>query len=225
MADSGTQQKSKAAQDFVPIKEVRGGIMVLKDGTLVGAMLASSVNFALKSPDEQAAILSQFQSFLNSLDFTVQFFVQSRRLDIRPYIGLLEDRLKAQTGDLMKIQVREYIEFIKSFTERVNIMSKHFFVIVPYSPSIVDIKKTIETRIFGKANLAAREKSVGFEEHRTQLEQRMGVVEQGLVRCGVRTAPLGTEEVIELLYKEFNPGDLEKPIVASEQGNVRDQQR
>ena len=122
MADVAAQ-KTRAAQDFVPIKEVRGGIMILKDGTMVGSMLASSLNFALKSGDEQMAILAQFQNFLNSLDFSVQFFVQSRRLDIRPYIRLLEDRLTAQTEDLMKIQVREYIEFIKTFTERSNIMS------------------------------------------------------------------------------------------------------
>lgn len=218
---AAAQTKTKAAQDFVPIKEVRGGVMILKDETLVGVMLASSVNFALKSPDEQAAILSQFQSFLNSLDFSVQFFVQSRRLDIRPYTALLEERYRAQTADLMRIQVREYIEFIRSFTERVNIMSKHFFIVIPYAPPIVDLKNEVEKRIFGKASLAARTKNVGFEEHRTQLEQRMAVVEQGLVRCGVRTAPLGTEEVIELLYKEFNPGDLEKPIVPGEQGDIR----
>jgi len=218
---AAAQTKTKAAQDFVPIKEVRGGVMVLKDETLVGVMLASSINFALKSPDEQTAILSQFQSFLNSLDFSVQFFVQSRRLDIRPYTALLEERYRAQTADLMRIQVREYIEFIRSFTERVNIMSKHFFIVIPYAPPIVDLKNEVEKRIFGKASLAARTKNVGFEEHRTQLEQRMAVVEQGLVRCGVRTAPLGTEEVIELLYKEFNPGDLEKPIVPGEQGDIR----
>lgn len=207
-------QKTKAAQDFVPVKEVRGGIMILKDGTLVSGMLASSLNFALKSQDEQAAILGQFQNFLNSLDFSVQFFVQSRRLDIRPYIALLEQRLAAQTEDLMKIQVREYIEFIKSFTERANIMSKHFFVVVPYNPPIIDLKKKATSTIFGKTDLSAEEKDIGFEENRTQLEQRMAVVEQGLIRSGIRTIPLGTEEVIELLYKEFNPGELEKPIVS-----------
>lgn len=119
----------------------------------------------------------------------------------------------------MKIQVREYIEFIKTFTERANIMSKHFFVIVPYTPPIVDLNKTIQERVFGKTSLAARTKDIGFEEHRTQLEQRLSVVEQGLTRCGIRTAPLGTEEVIELLYKEFNPGELEKPIAAGMQQN------
>lgn len=222
MAGEQTEKKkTKAAQDFVPVKEVRGGIIVLKDETLVGVMLASSLNFALKSPDEQAAILSQFQSFLNSLDFSIQFFIQSRRLDIRPYIALLEDRLKAQTEDLMKIQVTEYIEFIRTFIQRSNIMTKHFFIVIPYNPPIVDVKKMVEERVFGKASLAARDKDIGFEEQRTQLEQRMGVVEQGLVRCGIRTAPLGTEEVIELLYKEFNPGELEKSINPSRQGDVK----
>ncbi len=192
--------------------------MILKDETLVGVMLASSLNFALKSADEQAAILSQFQSFLNSLDFTVQFFLQSRRLDIRPYIALLESRLGGQTEELMRIQVREYIDFIKTFTERANIMTKHFFVVIPYAPPIVDLTQSIQTRVFGKTNLAARDEQVGFEEHRTQLEQRMAVVEQGLTRCGIRTAPLGTEEVIELLYKEFNPGELEKPITLNQAG-------
>lgn len=218
VAQDTDTKKAQSAQDFVPVKEVRGGVMILKDGTLVGAMLASSLNFALKSQSEQEAITAQFQNFLNSLDFSVQFFVQSRKLDIRPYIALLEERLVAQTEELMKIQVKEYIEFVRNFTERANIMSKHFFVVVPYSPPIVDIKKSVTNRFLGKSTLAARtEGDVGFEEHRTQLEERMAVVEQGLIRCGVRTAPLGTEEMIELLYKEFNPGELEKPIALGSQ--------
>src|SRR6185295_20292113 len=155
MAD--TQKKTLAAQEFVPVKEVRGGVMVLKNGALVGVMLASSLNFGLKSADEQRAILSQFQNMLNSLDFTVQFFVQSRKLDIRPYIALLESRLGAQTEDLMKIQVREYIDFVKTFTERANIMSKHFFIVVPYSPPSIDIKKEVQKRVFGGgSNLSAK---------------------------------------------------------------------
>lgn len=212
-------KKTAAAQEFVPIKEVRGGVMVLKDGTLVGVLLASSVNFALKSNDEQAAIIAQFQSFLNSLDFTVQLFMQSRKLDIRPYVALLEERLGAQTDDLMKIQVREYIDFIKTFTEQATIMSKRFFVVVPYSPPMLNIKKEVEDRLFGTPDLKTKAKDPGFEEHRTQLEQRMATVQGGLASTGVRTVPLGTEEVIELLYKQFNPGELEKPIV-QDQGGV-----
>lgn len=211
------QVKAQATQDFVPIKEVRDGIVVLKDGSLRTLLMASSINLALKSQDEQQAIIAQFQNFLNSLEFTVQFFIESRDLDIRPYIALLEDRYVAELDDLMKIQIREYIAFIKDFTERSNIMSKNFFIVVPYDPALV----TRGTGVSGTLSaLFSVKKSVDtdvaldtqFEEYRTQLEQRVSVVEQGLVRTGVRIVPLGTEEVIELFYKLFNPGELEKPL-------------
>jgi hypothetical protein len=104
---------SKTTQEFVPIQEIRDGIIILKNGGMRSVVLASSLNFALKSQDEQASILLQFQNFLNSLDFSIQIFIQSKKLDIRPYVALLEERYKEQVGELMKIQVREYIEFIK----------------------------------------------------------------------------------------------------------------
>lgn len=208
---------SKATQEFVPIKEVRDGIVMLKDGSMRGVVLCSSLNFSLKSDDERQAIILQFQDFLNSLDFAVQISIQSRRLDIRPYIALLEDRYKEQINDLMKIQTREYIEFIKKFTETTNIMTKSFFVIVSYDPAMINIKKGVRGGLFKKksASEELESKQVSFEENRTQLEQRVSVVEQGLSRCGIRVIRLGTEEVIELFYKIFNPGDTEKPIKAN----------
>ena len=209
MADNTT---ARAAQEFVPIAEVRDGIVILKDGSYRGVLLASSINFALKSEDEQTAILLQFQNFLNSLDFSVQFFVQSRKLDIRPYITLLESRLTEQQSDLMQIQVREYIEFIKNFTEGSNIMAKSFFIVIPYTPPILGGVSRSAFAFFGKKKGAGAEKKMSFEEHRTQLEQRIAVVEQGITRTGVRVALLGTEEVVELFYKMFNPGEIEKPI-------------
>ncbi len=78
-----------STQQFVPIQEVRDGILILKDGGMRGILLASSLNFSLKSEDEKNAIIFQFQDFLNSLDFSVQIVIQSRKLDIRPYIALL----------------------------------------------------------------------------------------------------------------------------------------
>ena len=205
---------SKATQEFVPIKEVRDGVVILKDDTMRAVVLASSLNFALKSDDERAAIITQFQDFLNSLDFPVQISIESRRLDIRPYIALLEEQYKEQMNDLMKIQTREYIDFIKKFTESTNIMTKSFFIVVPYDPALIKVNSGLSGKIFGKqtAVQASEEKTATFEENRTQLEERVSVVEQGLVRCGIRVVRLGTEEVIELFYKIFNPGDTEKPI-------------
>lgn len=209
MASQATQ--AKAAQDFVPIKEVRNGIVILKDGSLRALLMASSINLALKSQEEQQAIIGQFQNFLNSLEFTAQFFVESRDLDIRPYIALLEARYTQELDDLMRIQIREYIAFIKDFTERANIMSKNFFIVVPYDPALA-ARGGISTMFSGGGAAATTINDEQFEQYRTQLEQRISVVEQGLVRTGVRVVQLGTEEVIELFYKLFNPGELEKPL-------------
>lgn len=205
---------SKATQEFVPIQEVRDGLVILKDGSLRAILMTSSLNFALKSAEEQESILYQFQSFLNSLDFSVQIFIESRKLDIRPYLALLEVRRKDQINDLMKIQIQEYIEFVRQFTENTSIMAKTFFVVIPYTPALLNPKKEILGRFMKQneteADVEAR--MAQFEENRSQIEERVAVVEQGLVRSGVRVIPLGTEEIVELFYKMFNPGDTEKPI-------------
>jgi hypothetical protein len=209
-------KKPQTTQDFIPIQEIRDGVIILKSGGMRSVVLCTSLNFALKSADEQSSILMQFQNFLNSLDFSIQIFAQSKKLDIRPYIALLEDRYKEQQTELMKIQVREYIEFIKSFVESTNIMSKSFFVVVPYDPAIISAGKNPLTNMMPshkKGSEAAKASAnQSFAEQRSQLEQRVSVVEQGLVRCGIRAAELGTEEVVELFYKLFNPGETEKPI-------------
>lgn len=207
---------AQPTQGFVPIKEVRDGIIVLKDGGLRAILLASSVNFALKSADEQMAIIAQFQQFLNSLDFSLQFFVQSRELDIRPYLALLEERYAQQLDDLMKVQIRSYITYIRDFTERANIMTKSFFVVIPYDPAVITREGGLFGGMLGKGR-TQEGAAANFEEHRQQLSQRIAVVEQGLVRSGVRVAELGTEEVIELFYKLFNPGELEKPMQLTKQ--------
>lgn len=204
---------SKSSQEFVPIKEIRDGVIVLKDGSLRLVIMASSLNIALKSEDEQKAILLQFQNFLNSLDFSVQFFIQSRKLDIRPYLALLEEREKEQETDLMKTQVSEYIEFIKKFTETTSIMTKAFFVVVPYGGGVLREGGAFSKLVpFGKKP-TKESRTEAFEEERTQLEQRATVVTQGLASSGIRAIPLGTEELVELFYKIFNPGELEKPLL------------
>ncbi len=200
----------KSTQSFVPIDEIRDGVVVLKDGSLRAVLIASSINFALKSRDEQQGLLLQYQNFLNSLDFYIQIFVQSRRLDIRPYLGILDERLAAQTNDLLKVQTKEYIEFIKSFTENNNIMTKSFFVVIPYAPPLIQSRQGFLTKLFTKKTDKVVD-TLAFEEQRNQLEQRIDVVRQGLGRLGVRVELLGTEELVELYFKAFNPGEVNIP--------------
>ena len=195
-----------ATQYFVPILDIHDDVVLLKDGQMCMILLASSINFALKSSDEQQAILGQFQAFLNSIDFSLQIYIQSRRLDIRPYMEVLRERETSQDNDLMRVQLREYMEFINTFTSQVDIMTKNFFVVVPYTAVSLEVKgfsKFLKT----DPGKVARDKDKFFED-RTQLEQRVSVVEQGLSRIGIRTVPLGTEELTELFYHIFNPEDM-----------------
>ena len=207
---------ARPTQEFVPIKEVRDGIILLKDGGLRAVVLANSINLSLKSGEEQKAIIMQFQNFLNTLDFSVQICIESRRLDIRPYLLLLENRMRIQNEPLMKLQTKEYMEFIRNFTESVNIMTKTFFIVVPYSENafIPSNNSGILDSIFKKKSEEEikKEQKIDFEEKRSQLEQRVSVIQQGLNRCGIKSAQLGTEEAIEVFYKVFNPGELEGKI-------------
>lgn len=195
-----------ATQDFVAIKDIKDGVVILKNGQMCSVLLASSINFALKSSDEQQAILQQFQSFINTLDFSLQIYVQSRRLNIEPYLALLATRESAQDNDLMRIQLREYMTFIRTFTNEVDVMSKSFFVIVPYTPAPINITRGI-TSLFSPGQKASIPVEMQFEEQRIQLEQRVAVVEQGLSRIGVRTIPLKSEDLVELYYHIYNPTD------------------
>lgn len=198
---------SSATQKFVPLKEIRNGVVILKDGGYRGILLCSSLNFGLKSADEQRAIMLGFQNFLNTLDFSVQIVVNSRVMDLRPYLASLEKLAPQQSSELMRHQLREYIAFIQSFSEQSNIMSKSFYVVVPYTPTIT-ASSTANLLNRGKTDTSGE----SFDRDRIQLEQRVSLVAGGLSQAGIRAQPLGTEEVIELMYRAFNPGELENPI-------------
>ena len=215
--------KGTPSQEFVPIQEIRDGILVLKNGSLRAVLLASSINLALKSADEQKAVIAQFQSFFNTLDFPIQIVVQSRKHDLRPYLITLEDRLKDLKEDLLRLQTQEYIEFIRSFSENVNIMKKNFFVVVPYERPTMGSSGTsgFMSGLFGGSkksdkNLSAKQER--FEEARSQLEQRIAIVQGGLSRVGVHTDQLESQAVVELFHSTFNPGETQKPMSA-QQGN------
>lgn len=203
----------KSTQEFIPIKEIRDDVVVLKDGSMRVIMMASTLNFALKSEDEQNAIILQYQNFLNSLDFPVQFFIESRRLNIKPYIASLQDAEDKQDNDLLKIQIKEYIEFVKNFVKMSNVVSKSFYISVPYTTSSIEIRKGILGGLLkGLSKKTPEETDDQFEGRKIQLQQRADVVRQGLASAGVRTVPLNTEELIELFYELFNPGEAAKDI-------------
>ncbi len=206
---------AKASQDIIPIEEIRDGVVVMRDGSLRAVLMASSLNFALKAPDEQDAIIMQYQSFLNSLDFSVQISIQSRKLNIEPYLATLRERKKAETQELLRVQITEYITFIKDFVDTSNIVSKVFYVVVPFSPMAAALKNKqgmldAIKNIFKKRDInKPLIDTENFAEYRTQLWQRIDTVTAGLIRSGVRAVPLNTEELIELYYGLYNPEGAE----------------
>ncbi len=209
MLKKNKTQINSSSQDFVPIKEIKDGIVVLEDGTLISVSLVTSVNLSLKSAEEQNMTINAFQNFLNILEFPIQISIQSRKLDIEPYLIVLEKRLKVQANELIKIQTIEYISFIKKFAESINVMDKSFFLITSYKP-LMDLSgsKSGLFSIFSKnKNTGSTNKQMIFEEARNQLEQRSNLLNMGLRRTGVKIKSLDTEALIELYYSIFNPGE------------------
>lgn len=197
---------ASSTQKFIDVEEMRDGVMVLKNGALRAVLLVSSINFDLKSSQEQDAIISQYQAFLNSLDFPVQIVIQSRRFNIGPYIEALKDEEKQQENELLRFQIGEYSNFIANLSEVSNIMSKFFYIVVPFSP-VEDQTSGFFGKILGifQPKKATGIKGELFDTYKSQLLQRVDHVAAALSGAGVKVTQLSTEEIIELLYNSYNP--------------------
>ncbi len=203
---------SKPSQQFVQIKEIKDGVVYLKGGGMRKTLIVSGINFDLKSEAEQNLILNSFQNFLNTIDFSVQFFIHSRKANISAYLEKVRRRLEEEKNELLKIQIQEYANFIKSFVEENAIINKEFFVVVPYSPvSVAQTSGGIMDIFFKRsAAVAQKNKEDANREAMEQLDHRVEQVISGLEQIGLRAAPLADEELIELFYNLYNPQFLEK---------------
>lgn len=196
-----------ATQQFLEIDQIKEGILVMKNNSLRGVISTSSLNFALKSEDEQNAIIYQFQSFLNSLDFSIEVVVQSRRLNITGYLEKLKDLEAKQTIELLKIQTGEYRKFIEELIAGGSIMAKNFFVVVPFTAIEIPGVMAIGGLFNKKPNAALDEEQ--FQRAKSQLWQRLEFIAMGLRRCGLQCSPLGTEDLINFFWSAYHPAEAE----------------
>jgi len=194
-------------QQFLEIDKIKEGVVVLRNKSLRGIIMVSSLNFALKSDDEQQAIIYQFQNFLNSLDFPLEISVQSRTLNITGYLDKLKELEKAQENELLKIQTAEYQKFINDLIAGGQILSKNFFVVVPFTFVEIPGMKSA-TGLFKKPTAEAPNEDQ-FQRAKSQLWQRMEFVALGLRRCGLSCIPLNTSELIELFWSLYHPEEAE----------------
>ena len=192
-------------QQKILIEEIKEDVVVLKNGDLRGVLMTSSVNFYLKSSDEQSSLIMKFQNFLNSLDFPVQILMLSRHLNIEEYLAYIEQKKQEQANELLRIQVSEYLDFIKGLVQIGSIMDQSFFVVVPLAK--VEGKEGSLVKKLGLFKKpAADQETKGFDELKNQLWQRLDYVANGLAALGLKAAPLNAEELVQLFHRLYNMG-------------------
>ncbi|MEI7740967.1 MAG: TraC family protein [bacterium] len=191
---------------YLDISEIRDDVVIMKDGTMRVVLLASSINFALKSEDEQEGVIQAYMQFLNSLEYPLQIVIQSRRMNIEPYLKRLADQRETQTNELLRTQIVDYISFITELVSLGDIMSKRFYVVIPYNP-LSDKKKSFFDRVqevFSAASFIKLSEKA-FNERKGLLQQRVGHIQQSLGSMGVQGVQLDTQGLIELYYTVYNP--------------------
>lgn len=199
------QSRIAATQQHLSIAEIKQDTVVLKDGTLRAVLLVSSINFALKNEDEQNAIVSGYVSFLNSLEHPLQVVMQSRRLQIKPYLDRLLKQEREQTNELLRTQIADYRSFVSQLVELGEIMSKQFYAVVPYDP-LSNKNRSFWSRFSEVLNPAATVKLKGerFAKRKYDLDQRVRQIESGLMSIGLTAARLDTQSLIELFFSTYN---------------------
>jgi len=198
--------KKASTQKYLDIAEIREDTIILKNGSLRAVLLASSINFSLKSEDEQTAIISAYAQFLSTLETPLQIIVQSRPFNIKPYLLNLEKLEEKQANELLKVQMRDYIDFIKELVEMGEIMSKSFYVIIGYNPA-GDVTRKFFDRLFEVFKTVGRVtfSKTRFAKHRERLFREADKIASNLNSMGIKTVPLDTQSLIELFYKTYNP--------------------
>ena len=189
-------------------------MVYMKNGGLRKILLINGINFDLRSEEEQQMILGSFQSFLNRLDFPIEFFIHSRKINIKSYLDKIKQREEDEKNELLKIQIGEYINFIRSFVEENPIITKSFFVVIPYNPiaTIEETKKGLSkvVALFTGGNKKEGEKNESMSKKLQQLNYRVEEVVAGLEQIGLRTNKMSDEELTELFYNLYNPQLIER---------------
>ena len=193
-------------QRYLDIAEIREGTVVLKDGTLRAVIMVASINFALKSQEEQQATVQAYMQFLNGLDYPIQVVIQSRKMNVEAYMDALKKREAEIDNDLLKAQIRDYKSFVNELVDLGEIMQKRFYVVVPYDP-VTDKKRNFWSKlsdaIMPATIVKLNEKK--FKTRRHDLMQRVSIIQGGLMSMGLKSQALDTQSLIELYYVVYNP--------------------
>jgi type IV secretory pathway VirB4 component len=208
-----TQIAPNSTQQFVDVEGIKDGIVKLKGGGLRAIIIVSGINFELKSEEEQNIITAGYQDFLNSLDFSLQVVIHSRKINVDGYLEKMRKRREQEENELLRNQIDEYVEYIKGFVKENEIMTKAFFVVVPYEGGGVQAISKGVMGFFGKKSKnSKKEKDESYEQQQTQLRQRVDQTLAGLEKMGLRAVVLNDQELIELYYNLYNPESIKREL-------------
>ena len=195
-----------STQQYLDILEIRDDTVILKNGSVLAVLLVASINFALKSNEEQEAVIGAYVSFLNTIDYPLQIVIQSRRLDIDSYIDTLKEVEKQQNNELLKMQIKDYRQFVGELVQIADIMTKRFYIVVPYTPNVERPGRFFsQTLNVFQPSTTIHLKQQQFEQYRAELYKRVDNTMNALSSAGLQSAPLDTQSLIELYYNSYNP--------------------
>lgn len=198
-----------STQLYMRISEIHDDTVILKNGGLRVILKCASINFNLKSEQEQNALIAGYQSFLNTLDFPVQIVIRSKKMDIDQYIDKLRKLAETQQNPLLQKETLEYADFIQKLVEYADIMSKEFYITVPFNPYRAEKMNFLEkflSRLRPRDSYSEiKKRHAEFETLKKDLIQRINIVKTGLENCGVKCEQLTTQELIEIFYNIYNP--------------------
>lgn len=204
--ETARQKQIPPTQELLEVANIENDALVLKNGGLRKILIVSGLNFELKSEEEQNIALAGYQGFLNTLDFSLQIFIHSRKVNIDEYREGLRAYKQAERNELLASLLTEYDAFIESLVSQNAIMQKRFFAVIPHDPFMTPLPgKTIAEKIkkfFIKNPMAD---PVIPEAEFIALNERVDRVISGLSNIGLRALPLVKDELTELLYNLYNP--------------------
>jgi type IV secretory pathway VirB4 component len=206
-----------STQSHIPVSAIYDDVIVTHKGLFAQIIMVNSLNFGLKSEEEQNAIIAQYQAFLNSLAFPIQITMHSKQLDLTNYVKDLENRIPQEPNELIRYQIQEYLDFIQKLISIANIMDKKFYITVPYQLPATELPKGgLLSTIFGNSRVHLKVPLKKFITIKGELEQRSGNIMSGLMSMGITSQTLSTKNLIELFYRTYNPEEAMREKITGE---------
>ncbi len=201
------------SQEHLPIEDIQKDLVILKNGTAVMILQTSSVNFDLLSEKEQSAMIYAYAATLNSLTYSIEIIVRSTAKDVTNYLKKIKRQEEKVVNPLLKKQIASYHNFVQEVVEKNNVLSKSFYVVVPFYPAEMGAVAAAQSSAPGflsflkpKKQSLPMSKDKIIEKAVPALEPKKEHLNRLFGRLGLSLKRLETKELIRLFYKIYNPG-------------------